>query len=208
MLETSKELIKNALFKVKLADAGYKQLLLTFDDGPSHELTAEVLDLLAQYNVKSVFFVVGNRINGKHKILDRILTDGHHIGNHSFDHKNGTTQSMLDYYEDIKKCQELIKEVSGVYPKYFRPPMGLVSFKSLLIPKLLGLETVLWSLDVNDWQCKNTESALTASHAIVNSVKNNDIVLLHDANAQILTILEIILPQLHEYNLNSGLDFL
>lgn len=118
---------------------------LTFDDGPEHGITPQLLDLLQQRNVKATFFVLGCKCEGGAEILRRILHEGHTIGCHSWDHKDlvqvgngaywectgqGRSEEECNRHavevisEDLRQNANVIQQITGQYPLYFRPPYG------------------------------------------------------------------------------------
>lgn len=182
-------------------------LLLTFDDGPHPEVTPAVLDLLAQYNARAVFFIVGNRIPRAPHVLKRILAEGHLIGNHTFYHPLDHTPGFAEYYRDVKECQTVLESLTGRRPRLFRPPLGSITVASLLAPRLAGLRTLLWSVDVDDWTLRRDCDAVDAGHRLADAASSGDIVLLHDDNASVIKLLETALPRLRaaECNLDGAL---
>jgi peptidoglycan/xylan/chitin deacetylase (PgdA/CDA1 family) len=175
------------------ADRG---LLLTFDDGPHPEVTPAVLDLLAEYDAKAVFFVVGNRIPRAPHVLQRILAEGHVIGNHTFFHPLDHIPGFAEYYRDIKECQTLLESLTGRRPQLFRPPLGSITFASLVAPRLAGLRTLLWSIDVDDWTLRRDSDAAAAGNRLAELAGSGDIVLLHDDNPSVVSLLKTALPKL------------
>jgi peptidoglycan/xylan/chitin deacetylase (PgdA/CDA1 family) len=103
-----------------------------------------------------------------------------------------------------------IEQFTGVQPKLFRPPGGRVSVRSILVPQILGLKTITWSVDVQDWKCRTELEAEQAADKIIKFTKSEDIILLHDDNPHIIKILDFILPAFREqeFNLYSGLNFI
>jgi len=173
-------------------------VLLTFDDGPDPLITSQVLVQLKKYNAQAVFFIPGNRIYKSPDMLQTILDQKHLLGNHSYNHPNLQEPHFREYYADLKKCQQEIEKITHKIPKLFRPPKGRISVKSLIIPKLLDLSTMTWSLDPEDWRCKNEKEARLSAKYIIDHVKPRDIILLHDDNPCVVTILNMILPVLAE----------
>jgi peptidoglycan/xylan/chitin deacetylase (PgdA/CDA1 family) len=187
-------LIPSSLLLRRLPPAAGRDVLLTFDDGPHRRVTPQVLDRLREYGVRAVFFVVGRRIEQAPELLRRIVTEGHVIGNHSFRHERVQPLDFLGYRRDLLRCQALIERHSGTRPRLFRPPFGQLSPASLAAPPSLGLRTVGWSLDSDDWRCKTAAGAQQAADSILQRLMPRDIVLLHDDNPAVLTILDRILP--------------
>jgi peptidoglycan/xylan/chitin deacetylase (PgdA/CDA1 family) len=182
--------------------AKHSGLLLTFDDGPDPDVTPRVLELLAEYHARAVFFIVGNRIDRAPHLLARILDEGHVIGNHSFRHPLDHVPSLIDYYRDIQECQRALETHTGQTPIWFRPPLGSLTLGSLLAPRLVGLRTVLWSVDVGDWKLRRRDEAVQAGHDLANIACPGDIVLLHDDNPCVLTLLDAALPRMRQHLLN------
>lgn len=207
-----KRAVKESFAWVKLDDRLTNTLLLTFDDGPHPESTPAVLRLLRQYNARAIFFVVGARIERAPHLLRQILDEGHALGNHSFAHQNDGQPALRAYVKDLAKCQERVEELTGERPKFFRPPLGKFSVKSVVAPKLLGLTTVLWSIDAHDWGLKSEGAARDAAERLAEGLlakpSRNDIVLMHDDHPYIGQILERVLPLLAERNcdLSTALD--
>lgn len=111
--------------------------------------------------------------------------------------------------QDLRNCQIEIEELTAIKPRLFRPAHGLVSITTLLAPKIIGLRTINFSLSVNDWQCDSLEQAKEAAELLLNLVKPRDIILLHDDNENIISILEIILPEMknRKYDLKNGIKY-
>ena len=207
-----KSSIKESLAWVSLGRETRNRVLLTFDDGPHPEATPVALRLLKEHNARAIFFVVGERIQRAPHLLKRILDEGHALGNHSFAHPNEGQPPLASYVRDLAKCQEHVEKLTGAKPRFFRPPLGVFSFKSFVAPRLLGLTTVLWSVDAYDWNLKSEEEARRAadrlSEKLAASPRRNDIVLMHDDHPYVETILGAALPLLAAQgcDLHSALD--
>lgn len=183
-------------------------LLLTFDDGPDEKMTPDVLNTLKNNDVRAMFFLVGYRAEKYPHIVRQIVGGGHKIGNHSYAHYNDRVPGYSEYRGDILKCQEVIRNITGVEPRYFRPPRGIISLPSLLAPRSIGLRNIFWSLEGGEWG-KNRQAGIDfIIQSIVCSAKNRDILLLHDDHSSVTDILNGILPALREKNidLNGGID--
>jgi peptidoglycan/xylan/chitin deacetylase (PgdA/CDA1 family) len=212
---TTKQYLKRSCAFVGL-DAGMGDaLLLTFDDGPHPDVTPAVLRLLREHKARAIFFVVGSRIERAPHLLRAILDEGHEIGNHSFSHPNERQPWLVPYYKDLALCQEHVAKLTGSRPKFFRPPRGQLSVASVLAPRMLGMKTVLWSIDSGDWRLwdKDAEAAGAAALRIAESLagreKRNDVVLMHDDHPHVLTVLETLLPELARRgcDLSGGLEW-
>lgn len=185
-------------------------VLLTFDDGPHADVTPGVLERLEQHCVRAAFFVVGKRIRRAPALLSRIVAAGHTLGNHTYSHELDRPPGIHAYFQDIAKCQALVEALTGIAPRLFRPPQGRTTLASLAAPKLLGLKTVCWSVDPQDWRLRRAEDAQALGARLAAEVGPGDIVLLHDDNPCVLTVLDVLLPALAErrVDLRSGVSML
>ena len=208
-----KQAVKQSLAWVSLGRRASNAVLLTFDDGPHPESTPAVLSLLRRYNARAIFFVVGQRIPRAPHLLERILEEGHALGNHSYSHPAASRPPLGPYLKDLARCQREVERLTGERPRFFRPPLGRLSFSSLVAPRLLGLKTVLWSVDAYDWDLKSGEEAREAAARLGERVaapgeRPGDIVLMHDDHRYTGEILEAVLPRLaaRGCDLHSALD--
>ncbi|GGG78506.1 hypothetical protein GCM10010918_39280 [Paenibacillus radicis (ex Gao et al. 2016)] len=128
-----------------------KIIALTFDDGPDKKYTPAILDILKEKGVKATFFVVGQQVKKEPEVLQRIVDEGHAIGNHSMNHKNMAKLNAEQIQQEIDEADKLIKEAVGFKPKMFRAPYGAVSdtLKSILEDD--DRELVSWNIDTRDW---------------------------------------------------------
>lgn len=204
-----KKIIPKSLLIQRLDHRASNCVLLTFDDGPHPEVTPEVLKRLEKYEARAIFFIPGRRVERAPHLLKLIQEQGHLIGNHTYIHSNGNQPWFLAYWRDLLQCQSLIEENTGQRPKLFRPAGGKITPAALIVPWLMGLKTVTWSLDVGDWKCKGPEEAHRCGQDLSRQLSSKDIVLLHDDNPNILMILDLILPMIksNKLDLFSGLDF-
>lgn len=155
-----------------------KQVVLTFDDGPSPVWTPQILDELKKENVKAVFFMVGYHVQKYPDIARRVAGEGHTIGNHGFAHSVMFYYTPAEIEEEIKYTEHVIREMTGQTTKYFRPPKAWLRNKMKEQIKSMGYETILWSLNSKDWVCFNHKSMV---RYISKNIKNGDILLFHDS---------------------------
>ncbi|MDR0879416.1 MAG: polysaccharide deacetylase family protein [Clostridioides sp.] len=173
-----------------------KLISLTFDDGPHPTETDKVLDVLKKYNIKATFFVAGKHVKWYPDPVIRASKEGHEIGNHTFNHYDIANLSNAQLEDEIKMCEDVIKEKTGKTPTLFRPPYGSYSKNGL--PEIAdknGYKIVLWGgVDALDWKNPSAESI---AKNITSSVENGEIILLHDyATTNTVEALEILIPQL------------
>src|SRR5437868_6880704 len=155
MIQTLKRAAKLAIPRQfcawELRPAAGDAVLLTFDDGPHPIATPAILDLLKEYQARAIFFVVGNRIQRAPDMLNRILDEGHLLGNHTFSHPLDRQMRMREYRRDLARCQEEVFRLTSSRPRFHRPPLGQLSVASLVAPRELGLFTLFWSCSAEDW---------------------------------------------------------
>jgi peptidoglycan/xylan/chitin deacetylase (PgdA/CDA1 family) len=189
----------------KLDRTAGRSVLLTFDDGPHPEVTPGVLDRLRSHGALAVFFVVGNRIPRAPEMLARTTAEGHLIGNHTYDHWLDHTPWPPAYMRDIRRCQEVIGALTAQTPWLFRPPLGRISPASWLAARAAGLSLVHWSLDSKDWRLRRETDAEVRGEELSRVVRHQDIILFHDDNPCVLTVLDVLLPRLRSegFDLNS-----
>lgn len=185
------------------ADGCGKRIALTFDDGPHPYKTPEILDLLALYDIRATFFVVGQNAGYFPDIVLREAAEGHEIGNHTFHHKCLSKCKGFEECDEIAETSELIRQITGKSPSLLRPPEGVYSSKTVDAAKSNGCDVVLWSVDTRDW-------ALTKTSEIVDNVKSHvkdgSIILFHDFTrdgAHTADALKILIPYLKD----SGYEF-
>ncbi len=152
------------------------KIALTFDDGPNAIHTPALLDGLKERDVKATFFLIGKNIEAGNnaEIVKRELQEGHLIGNHTYSHIEITRVSNDTAYQEIKKTNDLIQEITGKPVEYMRPPFGL--WQKDLEQKIHVLP-VLWTVDPLDWATENVDEIV---NKVVTDVEENDIILLHD----------------------------
>ena len=147
---------------------------LTFDDGPDHLYTERLLDGLAERNVKATFFLIGRNIDGNEALVKRMSDEGHLIGNHTYNHVRLSRQTQAVDLEEIEMTNQKIFEITGVTPTYVRPPFG---DRNMDLEWVVDMTSIMWDIDPSDWKVKNKDKIV--SHVLQN-VKDNDIILLHD----------------------------
>lgn len=173
-----------------------KLIALTFDDGPNYN-TSKVLDVLAKYNVKATFFVLGSKAKDNKKILKREYDSGMEIGNHTFNHLLLTKYKENVIKDEIDKTSSVIFEVTGRYPKLLRPSYGAYNNT---IKKIGDMPIIIWDIDTLDWKYHNSKRIASR---VINKVKDGDIILMHDIYSATANSLNIIIPELQ----NRGYTF-
>jgi len=152
-------------------------LALTFDDGPSGEITTRLLDGLKKRDVHATFFLCNYRIQSYPDLLPRYLKEGHEIGNHSANHTILTTCDTGRLASELDQTNFSIEKYAGVKPTLMRPPGGGYNGAVLSAAADRDMSCVMWSIDPQDWKYHDRQ---TVAQSILSHVKDGDIILLHD----------------------------
>jgi peptidoglycan-N-acetylglucosamine deacetylase len=165
------------------AQAADKPLIgLTFDDGPSPQRTAFVLDVLKQKGVKATFFLQGSHAQQYPDLVRRIKAEGHVIGNHSWDHANFPELSQTRQKQQIDRTNEAIRAITGTAPKLMRFPFGNSTSYAVNYLKSIGMTGgILWRWHINnpgDFECPG---AAGVQKFVMDEAAPGAIILLHDA---------------------------
>ena len=155
-----------------------KLVAITFDDGPSPVWTPKILDALQKAGVKATFFMIGEHVLKYPEIAQRVIKEGHEIGNHSFDHHVLIYYTMDELEKEINSGEEAIRKVTGVTTLYFRPPKAWLTAAEKKKLKEMGYEVILWSLNSKDWVTFDDKYII---RYLVRHVRPGDIILFHDS---------------------------
>jgi peptidoglycan-N-acetylglucosamine deacetylase len=179
-------------------DRTKNEIALTFDDGP-HEKTPVILDVLKRNNAKAAFFCIGKNIAGNENVLQRIVAEGHLVGNHSYSHSNLIDLFPLNMVlEDVAKADDLILRATGKKSRLFRPPYGVTTPVIAKVVRERKYETIGWDVRSYDTSIKSRDRLMKR---IFRLVKNGSVILLHDSTPGIEIVLERVLEYAREKNL-------
>jgi peptidoglycan/xylan/chitin deacetylase (PgdA/CDA1 family) len=156
------------------------ELALTFDDGPDPRWTPPLLDLLEAHGQRATFFVVGKRAERYAGLVAEISRRGHEIGNHTWAHSRGTVfVAPHQLARELQRANTLIERSTGVRPRWFRPPVGLLSPRIQPAVHEAGLQLVGWTASARDGVRSTT--AAEAFARLEKSIVPGAILVLHDA---------------------------
>jgi peptidoglycan/xylan/chitin deacetylase (PgdA/CDA1 family) len=195
-------LLLKALYPNLIWDTGINTrcIYLTFDDGPIPIVTPFVLNILKQYNAKATFFCIGDNVRKHPGIFEEVKSDGHAIGNHTFNHLKGWKTEDETYLDNFLQADKLLNT------KLFRPPYGRIkrSQVKLLQNAKPGLKVIMWSVLSGDFDIDlKPEKCL---QNVLKNVDNGSIVLFHDS-LKAFPRLEYVLPKAMEQWSKEGFTF-
>lgn len=208
-IKTSR-IIKKIFFKYTWDvsnDIENKTVYLTFDDGPTPEITAWVLNELEKHQVRATFFCIGDNIEKNPALFRKVINAGHSIGNHTFNHLNGWKTATDVYIENAKRCEETIQKNSpnSHSPTIFRPPYGKIKPSQSRQIRKLGSKIIMW--DVLSADFDQTLSQAQCLENVTSNLRQGSIIVFHDS-IKAFKNLEYALPKtlsyLKENNFSCG----
>jgi len=177
------------------------EIAITFDDGPHPEFTPKVLGLLKANNVKGTFFCIGKHIELHPELFKRIISEGHTVGNHTFNHENNfgfiKTKEVV---KELETTNAIINKIAGLKVKLFRPPFGVTNPRIKRAVKIVDLQSIGWSVRSLDTTSRSKNAIIKS---IENSIEKGDVILLHDTSEKSVEILEQLLLFLKQNKLES-----
>lgn len=175
-----------------------KTIALTFDDGPHPRYTAEILDILGEYDIKATFFTIGQNVDLYSDVVKELYAAGHEIGNHTYTHSNMKFLTEEKISSEINDTENAVYGNIAYRTKLLRPPGGMLCDTVCKVAEEKGYTIVCWSVDTLDWA--HTPSNEIVNH-VLSSVKGGDIILFHDfvsGESTTIDALKIIIPTLLE----------
>lgn len=170
------------------------EIFLTFDDGPHPTITPWVLNELKKYNMKATFFLVGENAKKYPNVVKQIIAEGHHIGNHTFNHLNGWTHSAFKYYRNTLKCEEHFTS------PLFRPPYGRIT-RSQHRRLSKRFKIIMWSVLSGDYN-RNTDADKITEGVLQNTVPGS-VIVYHDSEKAEKNLRQSLPEVLKEYHKNG-----
>lgn len=147
-------------------------IYLTFDDGPTPDITDWVIDQLAAYNAKATFFLIGNNVQQHPQIYQRLVAAGHSIGNHCYNHEKGWVTNNEDYFKSVAQTNYLIQS------PLFRPPYGRIK-KSQVKELSKQYNIIMWDVLSHDYDKRLSPEECAQN--VLNNVKPGSIIVFHDS---------------------------
>lgn len=164
-----KTVFPNLVWDIKTTE---KEIYLTFDDGPHPEITPQALEILNRFNTKATFFCVGENVSKFPETFNSIISNGHSVGNHSYNHISGWKSSNKDYFTNIEKAKTLINS------DLFRPPYGRITPSQIRVLKK-QYSIIMWTVLSYDFD-KNVSREQCLKNSIIKT-QPGSIVVFHDS---------------------------
>jgi len=155
-----------------------KRMMLTFDDGPNPNYTPHILDTLAKYDVRAMFFLCGECIVENRELVARMADEGHVVGNHTWTHPLLTTMNRREIRDEMASTSDVIEDTYGERPQWFRAPYGAWNRAAFQLGAEMGMEPMAWTVDSTDWTTPGTR---TIVDIVENGAAPGVVVLSHDA---------------------------
>lgn len=180
------------------------KIYLTFDDGPIPSVTEWVLDVLKSENIKATFFCIGDNIKKYPEIYKRILTEGHQIGNHTFNHLNGWKTKTNYYIENFKLCETEHSKLNPKHSFLFRPPYGKIKPSQSKEIRQLGYKIIMWDVLSYDFDQNISEEECLKN--VISNTSQGSIIVFHDS-LKAEKNLKYALPKAIQILKNKGFTF-
>jgi len=178
-----------------------KKIYLTFDDGPTPEITQWTLAQLRQYNAKATFFCIGDNIEKHPDIFKKVIAEGHSIGNHTFNHLNGWKTKTETYIQNTKQCNDSICNLTTDNCKLFRPPYGKIKKSQAKILLEQGYKIIMWDVLSADFDPEITPEKCLEN--VLSNIRPGSIIIFHDS-IKAFKNLEYTLPKTLAYLKENG----
>ncbi|MFI9468045.1 polysaccharide deacetylase family protein [Streptomyces sp. NPDC052492] len=165
---------------LRVPDHG-RTMVLTFDDGPDPRYTPDILDTLARYEVRAMFFVCGEMADYNQDLVARMADEGHVVGNHTWTHPLLTSLRRGRIRSEMERTSDVVEKACGTRPEWFRAPYGAWNRAAFQLGAELGMEPLAWTVDTLDWTEPGTRTIVTR---VEDGAAPGVVVLSHDAGGE------------------------
>ena len=185
-----------------------KKIYLTFDDGPTPEISEWVLTKLDKYNAKATFFCIGKNIAANPEIFKKVIEKGHSIGNHTYNHLNGWKNSTIEYIKNTQLCENSISNLNSEFlhlkSKIFRPPYGKIKPAQAKKLRQQGYKIIMWDVLSADFDTNISKEKCLDN--VLNNTQSGSIIVFHDS-VKAFKNLEYVLPRVLEHLAQNNYSF-
>lgn len=166
-MNSQRSLFPDVLFLSAVTDE--RVIALTFDDCPDIN-TPRLLDILADKGVRATFYVLGSNVKDHPDTVQRMVAEGHEVGNHSWSHPDfRELPDLVILNKELHRTSQIVADLTGIYPKHMRPPYGAVRDSTIGFLGEAGWKIVNWSVDSFDWDIKQNSAAEITSKVLGHS---------------------------------------
>ena len=188
---------------IAMGNKDSKKVYLTFDNGYEAGYTEKILEVLKQNNVKATFFITAHYVNTAPELVQKMIDEGHTVGNHTVNHKSMPTLTNEQIKKEVMDLHTAIYDKFGYEMKYMRPPKGEYSESSISYCNSLGYTTVMWSLAYDDWDEAKQGREEYGKKKILDNIHNGAVILLHGTSKDNSNILGECIKEIR----NMGYEF-
>ena len=173
-----KKIFYNQVWDIPNAE---NKIYLTFDDGPTPEITEWVLELLEKEKIKATFFCIGNNIEKHPETFKKTIEAGHAIGNHTFNHLKGWKTLNKSYIDNVDLCSAIIQKctIYNLQPRIFRPPYGKIKPQQSKSLRKKGFKIIMWDVLSKDYDITIKKEECLKN--VINNTKSGSIIVFHDS---------------------------
>ena len=180
-----------------------QHVYLTFDNGYEAGYTEKILDVLKENQVPAAFFITGHYVNTQPELIQRMIDEGHIIGNHTVNHKSMPDLTNEQIQTEMMDLHNAVYEKFGYEMKYSRPPKGEYSERTIAYTNSLGYKTVMWSFAYDDWDENKQGRGEYGKKKILDNIHNGAVILLHGTSKDNSNILDECIKEIK----NMGYEF-
>jgi peptidoglycan/xylan/chitin deacetylase (PgdA/CDA1 family) len=155
-------------------------IAITFDDGPTEPYTSQILDVLRAFGARATFFVLGARVEAAPGVVRRAASEGHEIGNHTWDHAALPLRGLSAMRHTICRTSDLVQQITGTRPRVFRAPFGWRNPWLDSAARREGCEPIAWTIGVHDTDRPGVDAIVDRA---VEGFVDGSILLLHDGRS-------------------------
>lgn len=188
---------ENRKIPIYAVDTNEQKIAVTFNCANGNSDIDTILETLDKYDVKATFFMLGSWAEKNPDSVKKIASAGHEIGNHSYSHKDMPSLSFEDAVNDIRKCNDVLLDITGKKVTLFRAPSGSYDDKTVSAAEEIGMTTIQWSVDTIDWKNISADEII---QKVTSKAHSGDIIQLHTGTEHTAEALPEILSFLKKEN--------
>lgn len=181
---------------ISMGNKESKKVYLTFDEGYEAGYTEKILEVLKQNDVKACFFITAHYVNTQPELVQKMIDEGHIIGNHTVNHKSMPSLNVEQIKKEVMDLHTSIYDRFGYEMKYIRPPKGEYSEQTVSYCNTLGYTTVMWSFAYDDWDENKQGREEYAKKKILDNIHNGAVILLHGNSKDNTNVLDYCIKEI------------